>query len=225
MGMNAQKLKNNKIAISSKAPRKDAIEVIEDLRVSEFYAIMKAARNWSENLDDRRDIVFTTYENENSKVCKEFDRIIKRRVIFEQRLTKIKEEECTPKNDELKVIEEIPPQAITDNNKIKSISYNSEIKGTSRLLRIPKKQTIKIVRRKGLIDDNNRPNSVCIDNKLREEFFHDVKSTKRFSDLGLYEILYTEEDKQYYEKWDFIMQSIYDEGLDKCLNVMNSVKK
>ena len=225
MGMNAQKLKNNKIALSSKAPRKDAIEVIEELRVSEFYAIMKAARNWSENLDDRRDIVFTTYENENSKVCKEFDRIVKRRAIFEQKLIKIKDEECTPKNDELKVIEEIPPQAITDNNKTKSISYNSEIKGTSRLLRIPKKQIIKIVRRKGLIDDNNRPNSVCIDNKLREEFFHDVKSTKRFSDLGLYEILYTEEDKQYYEKWDSIMRSIYEEGLDKCLNVMNSVKK
>lgn len=225
MGMNAQKLKNNKIALSSKAPRKDAIEVIEELRVSEFYAIMKAARNWSENLDDRRDIVFTTYENESSKVCKEFDRIVKRRAVFEQKLTEIKEEECTPKNAEVKVIEEIPPQAITDNNKIKSISYNSEIKGTSRLLRIPKKQTIKIVRRKGLIDDNNRPNSVCIDNRLREEFFHDVKSTKRFSELGLYEILYTEEDKQYYEKWDSIMQSIYEEGLDKCLNVMNSVKK
>ena len=76
-----------------------------------------------------------------------------------------------------------------------------------------------------MIDDNNRPNSVCIDNKMREEFFHDVKSTKRFSDIGLYEILYTEEDKQYYEKWDSIMQSIYEEGLDKCLNVMNSVKK
>ena len=225
MGMNAQKLKNNKIALSSKAPRKDAIEVIEDLRVSEFYAIMKAARSWSENLDDRRDIVFTTYENESSKVCKEFDRIVKRRAVFEQRLTEIKQEEYTPKADEVKVIEEIPPQAITDNNKIKSISYNSEIKGTSRLLRIPKKQTIKIVRRKGLIDDNNRLNSVCIDNKLREEFFHDVKSTKRFSDLGLYEILYTEEDKQYYEKWDAIMQSIYEEGLDKCLNMMNSVKK
>lgn len=224
MGMNAQKLKNNKIALSSKAPRKDAIEVIEELRVSEFYAIMKAARNWSENLDDRRDIVFTTYENENSKVCKEFDRIVKRRAVFEQKLIKIKDEECTPKNDEVKVIEEIPPQAITDNNKVKSISYNSGIKGTSRLLRIPKKQTIKIVRRKGLIDDNNRPNSVCIDNKMREEFFRDVKSTKRFSDLGLYEILYTEEDKQYYEKWDSIMQSIYEKGLDKCLNVMNSAK-
>ena len=225
MGMNAQKLKNNKIVLSSKAPRKDAIEVIEDLRVSDFYAIMKAARNWSENLDDRRDIVFTTYENESSKVCKEFDRIVKRRAVFEQKLTEIKEEEYTTKDDDLKVVEEIPPQAITDNNKVKSISYNSEVKGTSRLLRIPKKQTIKIVRRKGLIDDNNRPNSVCIDNKLREEFFHDVKSTKRFSDNGLYEILHTEEDKQYYEKWDSIMQSIYEEGLDKCLNVMNSVKK
>ena len=222
--MNAQKLVNNKIALSSKAVRKDAIEVIEDLKVSEFFKLSRAAKTWSENLDDKRDIIFTNYENENSKVCKEFDRILQRRKLFEEKLSKITINEDTPLSD-LKNIEETPKEVAASNNKQKSISYNSTIKGTSRLLRIPKKQIIKIVRRKGLVDDNNRPNSVCISNSMREEFFHDVKSTKRFSDLGLYEILYTEEDKQYYEKWDSIIKSIYEEGLNKCLNMMNSVKK
>ena len=223
--MNAQKLVNNKIALSSKAVRKDAIEVIEDLKVSEFFKLSRAAKTWSENLDDKRDIIFTNYENENSKVCKEFDRILQRRKLFEEKLSKITINEDISLSD-LKNIEETPKEvAAINNNKQKAISYNSTIKGTSRLLRIPKKQIIKIVRRKGLIDDNNRPNSVCISNSMREEFFHDVKSTKRFSDLGLYEILYTEEDKQYYEKWDSIMIKIYDEGLQKCMNVINSVKK
>lgn len=223
--MNAQKLANNKIALSSKAVRKDAIEVIEDLKVSEFFRLSRAAKTWSENLDDKRDIIFTTYENENSKVCKEFDRIVQRRRLFSEKLFEIKEEEAKSNNqEELKIIEEIPSQAITDNNKQKAISYNSTIKGTSRLLRIPKKQVIKIVRRKGLIDDNNRPNSICISNTMREEFFHDVKQSKHFAQCGVYELMYSEEDKSYYEKWDSIMNKIYDEGLQKCLNVMNSVK-
>lgn len=223
--MNAQKLANNKIALSSKAVRKDAIEVIEDLKVSEFFRLSRAAKTWSENLDDKRDIIFTTYENENSKVCKEFDRIVQRRKLFSEKLFEIKEEEAEAnRQEELKIVEEIPPQAITDNNKQKAISYNSTIKGTSRLLRIPKKQVIKIVRRKGLIDNNNRPNSVCISNTMREEFFHDVKQSKHFAQYGVYELMYSEEDKDYYEKWDSIMSKIYDEGLQKCMNVMNSVK-
>lgn len=224
--MNAQKLANNKIALSSKAVRKDAIEVIEDLKVSEFFRLSRAAKTWSENLDDKRDIIFTTYENENSKVCKEFDRIVQRRKLFSERMFEVKEEEAeSNKQEELKIVEEIPPQAITDNNKQKAISYNSTIKGTSRLLRIPKKQIIKIVRRKGLVDDNNRPNSVCISNTTREEFFHDVKQSKHFAQYGVYELMYSEKDKSYYEKWDSIMSKIYDEGLQKCLNAMNSVKK
>ena len=223
--MNAQKLANNKIALSSKAVRKDAIEVIEDLKVSEFFRLSRSAKTWSENLDDKRDIIFTTYENENSKVCKEFDRIVQRRKLFSEKLFEIKEEEAEAnRQEELKIVEEIPPQAITDNNKQKAISYNSTIKGTSRLLRIPKKQVIKIVRRKGLIDNNNRPNSVCISNTMREEFFHDVKQSKHFAQYGVYELMYSEEDKDYYEKWDSIMSKIYDEGLQKCMNVMNSVK-
>ena len=228
--MNAQKLANNKIALSSKAVRKDAIEVIEDLKVSEFFRLSRAAKTWSENLDDKRDIIFTTYENENSKVCKEFDKIIQRRKLFEVKLNEIKLEEDSKatsickSEDGIKLIEDIPPEAITSNVKEKAISYNSTIKGTSRLLRIPKKQIIKIVRRKGLIDDNNRPNSVCISNTMREDFFHDVKQSKHFSTYGLYEIMYSEEDKNYYEKWDKLMVKINEEGLQKCANAMNSAK-
>lgn len=229
--MNAQKLANNKIALSSKAVRKDAIEIIEDLKVSEFFRLSRAAKTWSENLDDKRDIIFTTYENENSKVCKEFDRIIQRRKLFEVKLNEIKLEEDSKatsickSEDGIKLIEDIPPEAITSNVKEKAISYNSTIKGTSRLLRIPKKQIIKIVRRKGLIDDNNRPNSICISNTTREEFFHDVKQSKHFAQYGVYELMYSEKDKSYYEKWDSIMSKIYDEGLQKCLNATNSVEK
>lgn len=225
MGMNAQKLKNNKIALSSKAPRKDAIQVIEDLKTAEFFSLTRAARNWSENLDDRRDIIFTTYENEDSKVCKEFDRIFNRRKFFEMRLSELGCKEETDPEKIVMVKEEIAPDAITDKAPKKYVSYNSTIKGTSRLLRIPKKQIIKIVRRKGLIDDNNRVNSVCIDNKMREEFFKDVKSTEHYRDAGLYEVMYSEVDKSVYEKWDTIIKNIYEEGLDKCLDMMNSAKK
>ena len=228
--MNAQKLANNKIALSSKAVRKDAIEVIEDLKVSEFFRLSRAAKTWSENLDDKRDIIFTTYENENSKVCKEFDKIVERRKLFKMRLIEMDSQEnskatdvCKSENG-IKLIEDIPPEAITSNVKEKAISYNSTIKGTSRLLRIPKKQIIKIVRRKGLIDDNNRPNSVCISNTMREDFFHDIKLSKHFSLSGLYEIMYSEDDKACYEKWDKLMVKIYEEGLQKCADAMNSVK-
>ena len=221
--MNAQKLKNNKIALSSKAPRKDAIEVIEDLKTAEFFNLTRAARNWSENLDDRRDIIFTTYENEDSKVCKEFDRIMKRRKFFENKLSEITtKEDAESKQPEVK--KDIAPDAITDKAPVKYASYNSKIKGTSRLLRIPKKQIIKIVRRKGLIDDNNRLNSVCIDNKLREEFFKDVKSTDHYKDSGLYEVMFSEKDANIYEKWDLIIKRIYEEGLDECLDTMISAK-
>ena len=223
--MNAQKLSNNKIALSQSAVRKDAIAVIEDLKLTEFFRLMKSARTWSENLDDKRDIIFTTYENENSKVCKEFDRILQRRNYFDEQLRKSRSESVKlDVQNSIKITEEIPAEAITGNNKQKAISYNSTIKGTSRLLRIPKKQIIKIVRRKGLIDDNNRPNSVCISNIMREDFFHDVKQSKHFSISGLYEIMYSEEDKNYYEKWDKLMVKIYEEGLQKCANAMNSVK-
>lgn len=232
--MNAQKLANNKIALSSKAVRKDAIEVIEDLKVSEFFRLSRAAKTWSENLDDKRDIIFTAYENESSKVCKEFDRILQRRKLFQVKLNEIESEEvsksvtgtgCKPENNDVKLIEDIPPEAITSNAKEKTISYNSTIKGTSRLLRIPKKQIIKIVRRKGLIDDNNRPNSVCISNTMREEFFHDVKQSKHFNNCGMYEFMYSDGDKSYYEKWDKLMTNIYEEGLQKCVDAMNSVRK
>lgn len=84
--MIAQKLKNNKIAIGNSAPRKDAIEIIEDLRVGEFFSLTRAARNWNESLNDKRDLIFTSYENEHSKICKEFDRIYARRKLFIEKM-------------------------------------------------------------------------------------------------------------------------------------------
>ena len=204
--MIAQKLKNNKIAIGNSTPRKDAIEVIEDLKTSEFCRLFKAAREWNKSINDNRDIVFTHYENEDSKICKEFNKILLRRKLFEEKL-KIIENEFNSTVGYKAVKKENPP-----------IVWASKIKGTSRLLRIPKNQIIKIVRRKGLIDDNNRFNSVCIDNRLREEFFADCKKSYNFQNMQettRYEIENIEEDKNLYEKWDAIITKIYEEGLPK----------
>lgn len=209
--MVAQKLKNNKIAISSgNNARKDALQTIEDLRVGEFFKLSRAARNWDKSLNDKRDIMFTTYENEHSKVCKEFDSIFERRRMWNELLAKREEEES-------KKAEELCAQLIEKpaSNDREKTSYKSSVVGTSRLIRIPNKQIIKITRRKGKSDSQNRPNCVCIDNLLREEFFADVKKTSYFKDRKVYEFIYTEEEKEVYEKWDKKITEIYNLGLPK----------
>ena len=213
--MVAQKLKNNKIAISNGVPRKDAIEVIRDLKVSEFCRLSKAAREWNESINDNRDIIFTHYENEESKICKEFNKIFARRKAFEEKLNSFNEDTSNVEKDTASDTSNNISSVVEERNYSHPIVWASRIKGTSRLIRIPKKQLIKIVRRKGLIDDNNRPSSVCIDNKMREEFFADCKKSKYFQDNKVYEIMYTEEDKEIYEKWDSTITKIYKEGLPK----------
>lgn len=221
--MIAQKLKNNRIALGNSAPRKDALEVIDDLKTAEFCRLFKAAREWNESINDNRDIVFTQYENEHSKVCKEFNYILERRKSFEKKFTQSKMEEFLSSSKNTKAKKEIGPTKLVDENKeveeVKKapiIIWASKVKGTSRLLRIPKKQIIKIVRRKGLIDDNNRPNSVCITNALREEFFADCKNCNHFHQTNLYELMYDENDHpDIYKKWDDKVTEIYNQGVPK----------
>ena len=210
--MNAQKLRNNKIAIGSTKPRKDAVQVIENLRTAEFFCLVRAARNWDKSLNDRRDIILTTYENEQSKVCKEFNRIFERRKLFEEKERELHMlESKQAENSENSKSEYVKPQV--DINKL--VVYKSNVIGTSKLIRIPKKQIIKIIRRKGTTDNSNKQNSVCIDNRLRESFFADCKQTQHFDDTKLYEIMYNEFDKDIYNKWDSIMDNIYKNGLEE----------
>ena len=207
--MIAQKLKNNKIAIGNSAPRKDAIEVIYDLKTAEFLLLTKSAREWSESLNDRRDIVFTVYENEKSKVCVEFDRMVSRRKRYEEKLKQERELDeliglvSTKKDGKKPIKEEAKPKV--DKATVKVKFYKSNVEGTSKLLRLPTKQLIKIIRRKNAKDVINRPDVVCIDNELREAFFDDVRKTAHFGKKKLYELLNTAVDKDIYEKWNKII--------------------
>ena len=219
--MIAQKLKNNKISISSgDQKRKDAIATIENLRMGEFFNLTHAARDWNKSLNDKRDIMFTIYENEHSKVCRVFDHIYERRNAAQPNEWSLNEEDC--------VIISSKKNSITHSDPIKESKdapdvpfiWASRVKGTSRLIKFSKKKSIKIVRRKGLIDDNNKPNSVCISNDLREQFFADCKECKNFNGSGPYEIMYDEESPEIYNKWSEIIDNIYKEGIPK--DVTNS---
>ena len=213
--MIAQKLKNNKIAITSgNSGRKDAIQTIEDLRVGEFFKLSRASRNWEKSLNDKRDIMFTTYENEHSKVCKEFDAIYQKRQFWKEYLNKKVEEEYTIENETKCVKTSNKEENLKEKSSHVKTYYKSNVVGTSRLIKLESKKTIKIVKRKGSKDATNRANSVCINNKLREEFFFDCKSTSTFNKANkIYEIVCTEKDKDLYEKWDSIIKGIFEKGL------------
>ena len=220
--MIAQRLKNNKIAIGSAKPRKDAIEIVEDLRVAEFFKLVNSARNWEKSLNDSRDIMFTTYENEHSKVYKEFQKILERRKIFAARsisddvIPKTQEEFDSLASSRISTECSVDNDSNEETRKVNTIkSYKSSVIGTSRLLRIPSKQVIKIVRRKGMSDCSNKINAVCIDNKTREEFFADCKKASHFQDTHLYEIMYSEQDKDVYEKYDALITRLFEEGANK----------
>lgn len=210
--MIAQKLSNNKIAITSgNVGRKDALQTIEDLRVSEFFRLSRAARNWEKSLNDKRDIMFTTYENEHSKVCKEFDSIYQRRQLFiELDSKRILEEE------QIKLSNEQEKEPKEEKSQVKA-TYKSLVIGTSKLIRIPSKQIIKIVRRKGKGDSNNKINCVCINNKVREEFFSDCKKLQHYQYSKVYEIMYEEDSKEIYEKWDSLITQEYEKGLPSSI--------
>lgn len=235
--MIAQKLKNGQIAIGN-AERKDATETIYDLRVAEFYRLSKCTRNWSSAITDRRDIMYA-YAPEDSKLLKEFDKIYNKRKLFEEKLMeKARQEEeinkaekvdVPVKNSNVTSNTDVPkPIRITAENSVTTVKelnettkprpiwYESTVNGTSRLIRIPSAQTIKISRRKGISDNTNRPNSVCIDNAMREEFFKDVKASSYFNNLRfkVYELQNIQEDSEIYEKWNSIVTKVYEEGLN-----------
>lgn len=206
--MIAQKLKDNYIAVGQNTTlRDDAIEVIYELRVGEFYRLVKSTNDWVERLADKRDIMFVKYENSDSKICKEFDKIFARRKTFVERQEKRLAEESVSEREK----SEYTKPAIDIK---RAPSYQSSMVGTSRLLRIPSKQIIKICKRKGKSDNYNKQNSVCISNECRERFFADVKKTEHFKSSHQYELLNSNEDARIYEAWDAHITKIYNAGLE-----------
>lgn len=206
--MIAQKLADNYIAIGQNTTiRTDAIEVIYELRVAEFYRLVKSTNNWVDRLADKRDIMFAHYTNEDAKICKEFDRIFARRKLFVENVEK-------RVNSETAVTEDIP----TTVTKREKVYYKSKMLGTSKLVRIPSKQLIKITRRKGKTDCTNKPDVVCISNECRERFFSDVKKTEHYRNTKAFEMLYSIEDKDMYERWSAHIDKIYNTGLEEVVN-------
>ena len=207
--MIAQKLADNYIAIGQNATiRTDAIEVIYELRVAEFYRLVKSTNNWVDRLADKRDIMFAHYANSDAKICKEFDRIFARRKLFVENQEKRANSE--------QVVESVNTPVTAP--KREKIYYKSKMLGTSKLVRIPSKQLIKIVRRKGKNDCTNKPDVVCISNECRERFFSDVKKTEHYKNTKAFEMLYSIEDKETYERWSAHIDKIYNTGLEELTN-------
>ena len=89
-----------------------------------------------------------------------------------------------------------------------SKKVESNVIGTSRLVRSSDRTKIYIARRKGNKTLNQtRINSVCIDNMLREQFFEDVKAKHDYLQfIGKYELLAGDQD---FNKWSRIMDEQY----------------
>ena len=199
--MIAQKLRDGQIAVGNNSPRKDAVEIIEDLRVSEFYKLVKCTRNWTSQINDRRDVMYAQAPD-GSKLKKIFDEIYNRRKLFEEKLNGLKEDEVSEPID-------IKPE-------IKANRYLTNVEGTARLVLIKAKNTIIMIKRKSHSDKYNKENSVCISNDLREEFFKDSKKLRK-SVGGKFEIRKSDCEETF-NKWSNLITNIYQEGLKNVDN-------
>lgn len=199
--MIAQKLRDGQIAIGNSSPRKDSIEIIEDLKVSEFYKLVKCTRNWTSQINDRRDIMYAQAPD-GSKLKKVFDEIYSRRKLFEEKLYGFKEEES------------LEPLYVKSETKVKR--YITDVEGTARLILIKAKNTITMMKRKSHSDKYNKENSVCISNDLREEFFKDSKKLRKNIN-GKFEIRKSDCEETF-NKWSNLINSIYQEGLKNVDN-------
>lgn len=92
-----------------------------------------------------------------------------------------------------------------DGDKLKKLKYQSPIDGTSKLIRLASKGEIQIAFRKGKTTFNqNSYDCVCIDNKVREQFFSACKKAEHYKP-GKYKILKADIDDYLY--WDQFMHS------------------
>lgn len=199
--MIAQKLRDGQIAIGNSSPRKDAVEIIEDLKVGEFYKLVKCTRNWTSQINDRRDVMYAQ-ALDGSKLKKIFDEIYSRRRLFEEKLYGFKEDEVSE------------PLDVKPTIKIKR--YLTDVEGTARLVLIKSKSTIIMIKRKSHSDKYNKEGSVCISNELREEFFKDSKKLRKNIN-GKFEIRKTDCEETF-NKWSNLITNIYQEGLKNVDN-------
>ena len=199
--MTAQKLRDGQIAIGNSSPRKDAVEIIEDLKVGEFYKLVKCTRNWTSQINDRRDVMYAQAPD-GSKLKKIFDEIYNRRKLFEEKLYVLKENEISKPLD-------VKP-------KIEVKRYLTDVEGTARLVLIKPKNTITMMKRKSHSDKYNKENSVCISNDLREEFFKDSKKLRK-SVGGKFEIRKSDCEETF-NKWSNLITNIYQEGVKNADN-------
>ena len=212
--MNAQKLSNGVIAIGNSAPRKDAIEVIEDLKVGEFYKLVKCTIQWSSRLNDKRDIMFAPAPD-GSKLKKEFDAIYKRRIAYNEKLIYLNGDKVSVYSDgnhnvtvDTKVDESSQQKEVV-------VKYESTSNGTSRIVYIKNRQSIIIRKRKHESDKYNKSNSVCISNELRDEFFKDVKNKKhKPSHFEIRQV----ENVELFNKWLNIIKETFESGLNENSN-------
>ena len=155
--MIAQKLENNKIIIGNNLPREDALEVIYNLKVAEFFRLSKCVDNWT-RLDNKKDAIYTIAKN-GSNLLKEFDKIYKRR--NREKLNR----------EKVEIIKES-----------KSEIYSSKVKGSCRLVFLKSRNSVTLLKRYG--EDNlNKPNSVCIDDSTKKEFIKDCNSKKKTTSI------------------------------------------
>ena len=199
--MIAQKLRDGQIAVGNNSSRKDAVEVIEDLKVSEFYKLVKCTRNWTSQINDRRDVMYAQAPD-GSKLKKVFDEIYSRRILFKEKLYDLKKEE------------ELTPLDIRPSREVKR--YLTNVDGTARLILIKAKNTIVMLKRKSHSDKYNKENSVCISNDLREEFFKDSKKLRKIVG-GNFEIRKSDCEETF-NKWSNLITNIYQEGLKNVDN-------
>ena len=200
--MTAQKLRDGQIAIGNSSPRKDAVEIIEDLKVGEFYKLVKCTRNWASQINDRRDVMYAQAPD-GSKLKKVFDEIYSRRKLFEEKLYGSKEDEISEPSD-------VKPT-------IKVKRYLTDVEGTARLVLIKAKNTITMMKRKSHSDKYNKENSVCISNNLREEFFKDSKKLRKGVNNRKFEIRKSDCEETF-NKWLNVINNIYQEGLKNVDN-------
>lgn len=86
-----------------------------------------------------------------------------------------------------------------------SAEFESDISGSSCLIRDPNKHIIRIALRNG--DDKVTINRICIDNSIRERFFSDVKTTKYFFKNKKYAM--NTEDLNIYTYWSKYMNTSF----------------
>lgn len=183
--MIAQKLKDGKILIGNCAPKKDAECTITGLRVAEFFRLSKCTNNWV-NVENRRDAIWA-YTKENSPLQKEFLHIFNKREKARKEL-------------------EIGMQ---EKEKASENVYVSKVNGKYRLAFIKNKKCILLLERHGNAN-LNKPNSVCIDDKTKDEFIADCFSDKqrKTKQPRIRQI----DKKELYQKWLEKINQIYTEG-------------